>query len=274
MSRADDLRKLIATHTRKLQKLNEQKASLGGLHVAPHILTEIEDTEAEIEHLQAELAKLENAWELPIPKVAPASPTRTKKTLLWIATHTPTLVLGIVIGVVLMLLIPAQNIVIDPMEELTGWEVYGNGEVVVGQVEGQTKNAAELSYTLGEYEYVGLAKSLLPCQLAGTKGLQVSYNGSGVMNTIEFKVIYTPDTAGQEAVFSRIYNHSSATNKWVTVEVPYSEFNCWPETGCRAGEPLNISKVGRIEIAVSNKPEKNDIPGAGVMLLDDIQAFK
>lgn len=51
----DETRKLIATHSRRLQKLKEQQA-LFGIDTPPHLLLEIEDIEAEIEKLQADLA--------------------------------------------------------------------------------------------------------------------------------------------------------------------------------------------------------------------------
>ena len=50
----EDLKKLIVTHQRRLQKLQEQQAEMG-LYTPAHIETEIEDTKAEIERLQAEL---------------------------------------------------------------------------------------------------------------------------------------------------------------------------------------------------------------------------
>lgn len=58
MSRIDDIRNLITKHDRHLQKLKEQQASLG-IHTPAHILTSIEDTETEIENLQAELQRME-----------------------------------------------------------------------------------------------------------------------------------------------------------------------------------------------------------------------
>lgn len=74
MSRQEDLQKLIANHSRRLQKLREQAAGFGPLHTPAHILTEIEDTEAEIQRLQTELATVEEtAKESPQPKLA-ASP--------------------------------------------------------------------------------------------------------------------------------------------------------------------------------------------------------
>lgn len=61
MSRRDDIKKLIVTCERRLQKLKEQQASFGPLLTPSHILTEIEDTEAEIQKLQMELEVLEDS---------------------------------------------------------------------------------------------------------------------------------------------------------------------------------------------------------------------
>lgn len=57
MSRRVEIQKLLAIHHRRLQKLREQQA-LYGISVEPRVLIEIEDTEAEVERLQAELAAL------------------------------------------------------------------------------------------------------------------------------------------------------------------------------------------------------------------------
>jgi hypothetical protein len=57
MPQHDDLKKLIAGHSRRLQKLKEQEAKFGPLYTPPHILTEIEDTEAKLGKLRAELEK-------------------------------------------------------------------------------------------------------------------------------------------------------------------------------------------------------------------------
>jgi hypothetical protein len=55
----DDIKKLISNNSRRLQKLKEQQASMG-IHTPPHVLTEIEDAEAEIEKLQTELKEMES----------------------------------------------------------------------------------------------------------------------------------------------------------------------------------------------------------------------
>ncbi len=60
MSPKDDIKKLINEHQRRLQKRKEQEAALG-IATSPEILTEIENIEAKIEQLQAQLAALEDA---------------------------------------------------------------------------------------------------------------------------------------------------------------------------------------------------------------------
>ncbi|HXW00572.1 MAG TPA: WD40 repeat domain-containing protein, partial [Anaerolineae bacterium] len=78
---------MITKYTRSLQKLKEQQA-LFGLHTPHHILIEIEDTEAEIEKLQTELANLEPGKpdsELPIPPPRRAwYPAYGKTKFLWL----------------------------------------------------------------------------------------------------------------------------------------------------------------------------------------------
>jgi len=61
MSREDDIRQLIYTYQRRLQKLREQLASFGPLHTPPHILTDIEDTEAAIKKLETELEAVKDS---------------------------------------------------------------------------------------------------------------------------------------------------------------------------------------------------------------------
>ncbi len=58
MLRRDKIRKLLLNHHRRLSALEERKA-LYGLDAPIAILTEIEDTNAEIERLQTQLNELE-----------------------------------------------------------------------------------------------------------------------------------------------------------------------------------------------------------------------
>ena len=60
MTDQENLRNLIRRHHRRLQLLKEQQASFGPLQPPVHILTEIEDTEAEIHRLRSELVEIES----------------------------------------------------------------------------------------------------------------------------------------------------------------------------------------------------------------------
>lgn len=59
MSSQDDLYRLVINCQRRLQKLKEQQASFG-LYTPPYIQVEIDDTEAALERLQAELSGLQH----------------------------------------------------------------------------------------------------------------------------------------------------------------------------------------------------------------------
>jgi hypothetical protein len=67
MAHQDDLRELIRIHRRRLQVLREQQA-LRGLNTPPETIIEIEDTEAKIAELQAELKQVEEeaSWQTPV----------------------------------------------------------------------------------------------------------------------------------------------------------------------------------------------------------------
>ncbi len=60
MIRQDEIKRLLRTRHRYLQVLQEQLAIHGRAEAPPRIILEIEDTETEIENLQAELEALEN----------------------------------------------------------------------------------------------------------------------------------------------------------------------------------------------------------------------
>lgn len=173
---------------------------------------------------------------------------------------------------------PILYIAIDPMEATADWIQYTDDKgstMVIGQVDGKTNKAVQLSYALKEWGYVGITRLLIPCELFGTRGIRFSYRGTGAPNSVEVKLIYTPDGRGREAVFSVIRNRATDTNgKWVLFEALYSEFKCWPDTGCSATNPLDISKVQKIDFAISNKRDLGDVAGVGAVLIDDVQAFK
>jgi hypothetical protein len=76
MSHADDIKRLIAIHQRRLQKRKEQQAAYG-LSAPPEILIEIEDIEAELAHLHANLAAAHTAE----PDGQPSWPERQRLAL-------------------------------------------------------------------------------------------------------------------------------------------------------------------------------------------------
>lgn len=75
VSRKDGIKQLILKHQRRLQKLQEQKATYGA-RTSPETLTEIEDIEAELEQLRAELATLESSSEAEEPPIGAPSPAQ------------------------------------------------------------------------------------------------------------------------------------------------------------------------------------------------------
>ncbi len=88
MSQRDDAKRLIHSLTRKLQKLKEQQAQFG-IHTPPYILTEIEDTEAEIDKLVVGLDELDESalYSLinevsPFSRISPSDPNRRKLLIL------------------------------------------------------------------------------------------------------------------------------------------------------------------------------------------------
>jgi hypothetical protein len=77
MSSKNHLKNLIVNYNRRLEKLREQQA-LYGMSVDPKILIEIEDIEAQIESLQAELKRGESQPE-PTLQIGPATPDESEE---------------------------------------------------------------------------------------------------------------------------------------------------------------------------------------------------
>jgi hypothetical protein len=59
MTQQEDIQKQIAAHSRRLQLLKERKARQG-INTDPAVITEIEEIEATLEEMQAELNRLED----------------------------------------------------------------------------------------------------------------------------------------------------------------------------------------------------------------------
>ena len=72
MPNPQHIQKLVKTHERRLQVLEQQQAAMGVM-TPPHIVTEIEDIKQEIESLQTELTKQEDAVEATYQTNSPIS---------------------------------------------------------------------------------------------------------------------------------------------------------------------------------------------------------
>lgn len=103
MSQRKDIETLLQKYERQLQKLKEKLATYG-LETPPHILIQIEDTEAEIESLQAKLEQLggpgpEKSRPIaPLPSPSPPAPTTFTAKLLAIARDPVWQMIGVIIA--------------------------------------------------------------------------------------------------------------------------------------------------------------------------------
>ena len=157
------------------------------------------------------------------------------------------------------------------MDDTLKWQPYTDDKgssITLKTTTGMFDNAVEISFDLKQDGYVGISKEFYPGILAGTEGITFSCNGSGAPNTIEFKLLYTPDSSGQSAVFSVEWYNTTATNEWRTLKIPYNAFDCWVDTGCAAHETVDLARAWKLDLAISNKP--GDTPGAGVIAVDNI----
>jgi hypothetical protein len=175
-----------------------------------------------------------------------------------------------------------QPLIVDNLDSTLGWSTYDDkkgSSITIDSVAGKTNNAIKIFYSLGVDGWVDMARDFHPGFLVDTKAIRFDYMGDGAPNSIELKLLYKPDTEGKSAVFSVLRNRitntrdwNPFTRDWASLEISYSDFVCWTDTGCQAGEKIDLNKISRIDFAVSNK--KNDTPGIGVLILDNIQGVK
>jgi len=162
-------------------------------------------------------------------------------------------------------------------ENLTGWLFYsdqsrGNpANNKMSLVPGRTHNAIEISYDLERDGYVIITRHFDPSVLTGTIGLSFFYKGTGVTNTIECKLMlrYPGDT--DDTTYGIMWNRASNTDgNWTHMRVLYSDFAClWPVANCQKhGNKLDLTRVDRLDFAISNKP--GDQVGSGKGAFDDV----
>jgi hypothetical protein len=147
----------------------------------------------------------------------------------------------------------------------------------VGLVEGRTsgQQAIQITYDLGENGFDVITKGFDPKILSGTTGISFYYMGSGAPNSIEFKLIARYPGAKDDTTYGVIWNGVTETNgKWILVPVKYADFTCWWPNCKQYPGKLVLAYVDRLDLVVSNKPDKGDIPGSGTVVFDDIFAIQ
>ena len=167
-----------------------------------------------------------------------------------------------------------DSLVIDSMDSMVGWSTYEDDKGSTGMLRvtpGLRNEAVEIAYDLEADGWVGVFHNVEPGSLSGTDGIRFFYSGDGARNTIELKLIYEPDSNGKSPVFSVTWMGATVADTWAMVEVPYSEFRCWEDTGCSRGDEVDLDKVWRVDFAISNKP--GDTPGIGHVRIDEIQVI-
>ncbi|MCK4347189.1 MAG: carboxypeptidase regulatory-like domain-containing protein, partial [Thermoplasmatales archaeon] len=165
--------------------------------------------------------------------------------------------------------------IIDTMDSTSGWRTYKDDKgssINIKSISGRTDNAIEISYDLKEWGWLVISKKINPEILSEKEGIKFFYKGSGEPNTIELKLIYG-DVGG--TTFGVLWNRATVADNWVSIEVPYSHFDCWwPDDNClRYGNKLDLKNVRKIEFAISNKQEDGDMYGSGRVIIDDVQGI-
>jgi hypothetical protein len=162
------------------------------------------------------------------------------------------------------------------MDSYAGWFTYDDAlgsSISLGSTPGWIGNALGLCYSLRQQDaWVGVYKEIDPVVLSGLEGLSFRYTGTGAPNTIELKLLYGPDAEDKRAVFSVYWPAATDAAQVRTLEAAFSDFWCWPNTGCTQDDKLDPAKVRRIDFAISCK--QGDTPGQGMVTIDDLRGMQ
>jgi hypothetical protein len=186
------------------------------------------------------------------------------------------------IGVIVAALIqivpssPTETSVVCSINNL-GWMDYQNdglgSTISVGPVL-DSNCAVKIMFDLKSEGWVAAYKKLDPGLLSASQGIKFSYSGTGVANTLEFKLI-EKDTKGKETIFYVEWGGATMTGgKTTTRDVYYKDMVCRQTPGSRCvngTERINAGQTDRIDFSLSNKPVNGNASGQGEVIIKEIQ---
>jgi len=172
--------------------------------------------------------------------------------------------------------------IIDTMDNTSGWKKYiENGtesSINFTSVPGRIGNATAISYDMKEGGYVSIIKEITPEILSGKEGIKFYYKGSGKPNTLALILVYGDP---EYTSFGVVWYSATVRDDWISFEGFFegsesdTNFRClWPLENCdHYGGKLDLNYVRAISFAIRNNYEAGDIPGSGMVLIDDVQGI-
>jgi len=172
---------------------------------------------------------------------------------------------------------PKMAPIIDAMDNTLGWRLCKDGigsSINIESLPGRKGNAIEISYNLVEGGYVGISKMIDPKALKAlseSDGVSFSCWGKGEPNTIELNLSYEDNTT-----FGYSWRRATASSDWMSRKAFYENFICSDlGDGCELyNDRLNPKNISTIEFIISNKPDENDVPGSGVLVIDQVRGIR
>ena len=130
----------------------------------------------------------------------------------------------------------------------------------------------ELSYGILEKGWLAIYKKYPQQIQPDSIGIHFSYHGTGVSNTIEFKLIDLSET-----IFKFTLPNSTNTNgENEGRDILYREMQCELNTGRCTPENqktlrLHPGEIDRVDISIANKPEYGDEAGDGILTIEELR---
>lgn len=252
MSRQDDIKKLIRAHNRRMQVLKEQKA-IQGVSVDPKIVIEMEDIEAEVEKLEADLKEIDEGIAAS-PQInstisrdahgksqrVPLFPGRNG---LYINPHLRPWALA---GMIIVPLIAILILFIPPVQDLIATAIYGPSNISKRDSR-FPDHLQEIWNSLGEDGNLGNFESVY-----NRSNYSRQLFEGGIMlwwdNPNGESKIWVIETEGHT---NQGYNWTSYKNTWSSDEDVFPS-GC-PETQGEYGPMMGFGKIWCDNFAVKNK---------------------